>query len=141
MVDFIPTLSALAGLDIPASAAGRDLSDHLRHGTTPQANDALYASYFIFGTWYSQNERIDPLCRCRAARGVRTLRHTYVEDLTGPWLLYDNQTDPYQMNNLVDSPAHAPVRQQLAARLRQILAERRDDFDRARRIWIVSTPA
>jgi arylsulfatase A-like enzyme len=129
MVDFFPTLSALAGLEIPPSAAGRDLSAHLRAGTMPQPNDALYASYFIFGTWYGQNDRIDPLYRCREARGIRTVRHTYVEDLTGPWLLYDNEADPYQMSNLVGLPDHADTQQQLAARLREMLAERDDAFE------------
>ena len=27
--------------------------------------------------------------------------YTYVRDLSGPWLLYDDEKDPYQINNLV----------------------------------------
>ena len=34
-------------------------------------------------------------------RGIRTLRYTYAKDLEGPWLLFDNEVDPYQLNNLV----------------------------------------
>ena len=37
-------------------------------------------------------------------RGIRTLRHTYVRDLRGPWLLFDNDADPFQMDNLASRP-------------------------------------
>ena len=33
-------------------------------------------------------------------RGLRTERYTYVRSIHGPWLLYDNQADPYQMHNV-----------------------------------------
>ena len=35
----------------------------------------------------------------REYRGVRTTRYTYCRDLNGPWLLYDNDSDPFQLNN------------------------------------------
>jgi hypothetical protein len=39
-------------------------------------------------------------------RGVRTARHTYVETLgREPWLLFDNVTDPYQLDSRVDDAA------------------------------------
>ena len=33
-------------------------------------------------------------------RGIRTGRYTFVLDLKGPCLLFDNECDPYQLNNL-----------------------------------------
>src|SRR5690606_580293 len=52
-------------------------------------------------------------------RGVRTARYTYARQVTEgeprPWLLYDNQTDPYQLHNLVDDPAHDAVCSELDA--------------------------
>ena len=43
---------------------------------------------------------------------------TYVEDF-----LYDLKNDPFQLNNLVASSAHADIRARLATRLRQRMAE------------------
>jgi len=129
MVDHLPTLSALCGLAVPESAAGRDLSQHLLDGTVPDDNAALYGSYVRFGTWPAQDERIDPLYRSREARGLRTLRYTYVEDLDGPWMLYDNEADPYQLNNRANDPALIDVQRDLAGRLRERLAAIGDDFE------------
>jgi arylsulfatase A-like enzyme len=60
--------------------------------------------------------------------GVRMERYTYVRDLDGPWLLYDNIADPYQLTNLVNRPEYAPLQQQLEERLKSKLAQTRDDF-------------
>lgn len=128
MVDHLPTLCGLAGIDPPAGVQGRDLSAALLHGATPEPNDALYANYFAFGNWYRQSGKVDPLYRAREARGVRTRGHIYVEDLAGPWLLYDLEADPHQMHNRVDDAGLAAVRQRLAGRLRAKLDEIGDAF-------------
>ena len=46
----------------------------------------------------------------REYRGVRTRRYTYVRDLKGLWLLYDNDKDPYQQKNLAKSKEHSGIR-------------------------------
>ena len=33
-------------------------------------------------------------------RALRTNRYTYVRGLQGPWLLYDDEKDPFQLTNL-----------------------------------------
>ena len=53
---------------------------------------------------------------------------SYVRDLNGPWLLYDNAADPYQINNLAGQPAHAKLQGELEERLKKKLAEQRDEF-------------
>ena len=60
-------------------------------------------------------------------RGVRTTRYTYVRDLNGPWLLYDNQTDPYQTNNLANQPKYASSKASWTLLVRK-LKERHDEF-------------
>lgn len=55
----------------------------------------------------------------RPYRGIRTPRYTYVRDINGPWLLYDNREDPYQLNNLVETGCSG----ELMERLDQILAD------------------
>ena len=44
-------------------------------------------------------------------------RYTYVRSIEGPWRLYDNQADPLQLSNLVDSPEHAAKVERLDAEL------------------------
>ena len=46
-------------------------------------------------------------------RGVRTERYTYVRTIEGPWILYDNRTDPYQMTNLIDRPEMKEIQAKL----------------------------
>jgi arylsulfatase A-like enzyme len=43
-------------------------------------------------------------------RGLRARRYTYAVRPEGPWLLFDNQEDPFQMTNLIDDPSKAPLR-------------------------------
>ena len=61
-------------------------------------------------------------------RGLRTERHTYVRSIRGPWLLYDNQSDPYQMHNLIGQPEAKAVQAQLERELDAQLKRRKDDF-------------
>jgi len=59
---------------------------------------------------------------------VRTARYTYVRTLDGPWLLYDNEADPYQLENRVNDPALAQVQARLEEQLQDLLKKTRDDF-------------
>ena len=56
-------------------------------------------------------------------------RYTYTRDLNGPWLLYDNDADPYQLTNLVNQPHVAGIQQNLDHQLNDLLAEYEDPFD------------
>jgi len=116
--DVLPTLLSLAGVDIPDTVEGEDLSG-LVLGTRQEEEDraALFMS-------------VSPFCGSdfKAYRGVRTAQHTYVRDSDGPWLLYDNRADPYQMKNLVDEDEHAGLRESLEAELRSELERVGDDF-------------
>jgi hypothetical protein len=61
-------------------------------------------------------------------RGVRTMTHTYVETIDGPWLLFDNLRDPYQMQNLIEDPLAKERQDELSALLRKHLTEIGDEF-------------
>ena len=64
----------------------------------------------------------------REYRGIVTGQHTYVESREAPWLLYDNQADPYQLENLVNQPSVAAEQSQLRESLRAMLRARGDEF-------------
>ena len=64
----------------------------------------------------------------REFRGVRTSRYTYVEDLNGPWLLYDNEKDPYQFTNLIQVEGNNVLQDELKAKLTEALQKANDEF-------------
>ena len=64
----------------------------------------------------------------REYRALRSAKYTYVRDLNGPWLLYDNEADPYQLENLVGKTAHAKFQAELDASLSKKLAAQHDEF-------------
>ena len=59
---------------------------------------------------------------------VRTERYTYVRTLGGPWLLCDNQDDPYQMHNLIDEPDYADSCEEIEQELQMWLQRTADEF-------------
>lgn len=59
---------------------------------------------------------------------MRTSRYTYVRGVDGPWLLFDNEKDPDQMDNLVAKPEFAALRAELDRRLQGQLRRIGDDF-------------
>lgn len=119
--DLMPTLLGLCGVDIPATVEGQDYSGALLAGETPETDCAFIMCPAPFGQWTRKMGG-------REFRGVRTKRYTYTRDLNGPWLLYDNEADPMQLNNLVNDPAHEAVQTELEGLLQRKLAETKDDF-------------
>lgn len=119
--DIMPTLLGLCEVGIPKTVEGIDYSSYLHGGKNPSDGAALISCPTPFGQWERQMGG-------REYRGVRTERFTYVRDLKGPWLLFDNQTDPYQTNNLVNQPAFARLQSELEATLTRKLKATGDQF-------------
>ena len=116
--DILPTLLSLAGIAIPDSVEGEDLSRLITNDKTDVDRAALVMSVSPFAGYHGG----------RAFRGIRTARYTYVRSADGPWLLYDNETDPYQMKNLVGVAAHADLEEELEGKLQAKLKEMGDRF-------------
>jgi arylsulfatase A-like enzyme len=119
--DLMPTLLGLCGVGFPDTVEGRDYSKELLAGKDPVCEAALYLCAAPFGQWTRE-------LGGRECRGVRTHRYTYVRDLEGPWLLYDNAEDPYQIFNIVKKAEHSKVARELDERLNTFLAQTNDDF-------------
>lgn len=120
-VDIMPTLLSLCGVAIPKTVEGRDRSRALTRSGVDEDDCALLACYSPFGEWTRPRGG-------REYRGVRTFRYTYIRMLEGPWLLYDNLKDPYQLENLAYVRGHESLRAHLDALLRRKLDEANDEF-------------
>lgn len=121
-IDVMPTLLSLAGLKCP-EVDGKDMSDAAKGVASDQQDAVLIMKMHPGGGPYIINA-ITPW------RGVRTKRYTYANLLDhGPWLLYDNREDPYQLNNLIDKPEHAKLQAKLEKRMRELMTEAGDPGD------------
>ena len=119
--DIMPTLLGLCGIPVPETIEGTNLSGVLTGQSPAPDNAALIACYAPFGQWTRARGG-------REYRGIRTHRYTYVRDLNGPWLLYDNQNDPYQLDNLCNRTEHADLQAKMDALLSERLKQTKDDF-------------
>jgi arylsulfatase A-like enzyme len=119
--DVVPTLLELCSLPIPASVEGLDFTPAMRRERDPSGGEVVLRCLSPFGEFVRDRGG-------REYRALRTSHHTYVRDLFGPWLLYDNLTDPYQQNNLAGTPGAARLQRRLEDRLALKLREQGDDF-------------
>ncbi len=106
-VDLAPTLLSLCGLPVPAEMQGTDLSDVVR-GTSGRGPDSVFFQIFVP---FAGDGTPNPW------RGVRTDNAMYARTEAGPWLLYDLNRDPYELKNLAQDPASAPLRNEMEAKL------------------------
>jgi hypothetical protein len=106
---------------IPKSVEGLDYSGYLHGGANPGDGATVLLCAAPFGEW-------DRRKGGREYRAVRTTRYTYVRDLNGPWLLFDDMEDPLQMHNLVGDASHAALQAELDALLQRKLRANGDAF-------------
>jgi len=113
--DILPTLFNLMGLAVPAGIEGRDLSRFILSPENPgekEPSSAFISCICAATTWgrqWGSRGRGMPDGFFRPYRGVRTRTHTYVRDKQGPWFLYDNEKDPYQLHNLLEEKGKSAV--------------------------------
>lgn len=122
-MDIMPTLLELVGLPVGQTVEGSSFAASALGAQFCGPSSAFIHNTCPFG---------EPLPEWR---GVRTVRYTYVETRQGPWLLYDNEADPYQLSNLVDRAGWAHVRRDLAEELRCWLQAVGDDFAPREAYW------
>jgi arylsulfatase A-like enzyme len=90
-IDFAPTLLGLCGAPVPRAMQGANLAG-LVLGTSRRVPELVF--FQIFGPYAGD--------RTEAGwRGVRTSRYMYAQYRSRPWVLYDLDQDPYELENLV----------------------------------------
>lgn len=111
-IDVAPTLLDAADVAIPRSVQGRSLLPHLA-GTARAGRESFLVEYYGHENPFPWIANID-------YRAVRFGRFKYIR-----WIrendaheLYDLEADPFELRNLADDAAHAPV----VARAREKLA-------------------
>ena len=119
--DILPTLLSLTDIPIPDTVEGQDFSATIEGGEDPSGGAALIYCPHPFGQFLRPDGG-------REYRGLRTRNHTYARDLNGPWLLYDNEADPYQLDNLVNCASVSSIQAELEAQLQRKLSDRGDEF-------------
>lgn len=120
VIDVMPTLLGLAGVAIPSSVEGVNLAPRIQGRAEDAPDSVLLMNPCPFSIGDPRSPDQYPTFRGRRMeyRGVRTGTHTYVRTIDGPWLLYDNVDDPYQLRNLIDEPGHGEVAARLDAAMR-----------------------
>lgn len=130
VIDVMPTLLGLAGLPVPESVEGVDLSPFLTGDQQDPPESVLIMNPCPFSIGDSRGDDQYPDFRGMRFeyRGVITHRYTYVRTIDGPWMLYDNREDPYQLVNLIDDAEHAETRDHLDGLMRDHMAAIDDEF-------------
>lgn len=130
VIDVMPTLLGLAGLPVPEPVEGVDLSPFLTGEQQDPPESVLIMNPCPFSIGDSRGDDQYPDFRGMRFeyRGVITDRYTYVRTIDGPWMLYDNREDPYQLVNLIDDAEHADTRDRLDGLMRAHMASIDDEF-------------
>ncbi len=113
-IDLAPTLYELTGVEPPIKMHGKSLLPVLRDPDA-ELRDGFLAEYYL--------EKITP--RYAAWKAVRTERWKYIHypELKDMDELYDLQSDPLEMNNLIGSPEHQTILKEMQARMDTLLKE------------------
>lgn len=120
--DILPTILGLCNIPIPETVEGINYRNYLEGKETMVGEAALITCVQPFGQWNRVQHG------GREYRGLRTFKYTYARDLKGPWLLFDNEKDPYQMNNLVGNPDYVDLQSEMDKWLTERLKANGDEF-------------
>jgi len=115
-VDMPVTLLSLVGLPVPKNMQGSDLAP-VALGHTTKGPDAVFLQIFVP---YRPDQIEKPW------RGIITDRYTYARYEDGPWLLFDNQQDPWQMTNLATDAKSSSLIKSLDQKLTAMMKKQGD---------------
>jgi arylsulfatase A-like enzyme len=116
--DILPSLLGLSNITIPETIEGENLSTLIKNPDSETDRAALVMNVAPFTGNY-----VDP-----AFRAIRTKQYTYLKTEHGDVSLFDNLSDPFQMNNLYNAPNIAGVQQELDVKLNEALKKIGDEF-------------
>lgn len=117
-IDLMPTLIAMAGLEVPSRCEGRDLSAALVDGRPPQV-DSVYTQGAMTNAAGQWRALVTPTHKLALYGNGETPK------------LFDLEHDPYEMTNLAGKREHAALERDLRAQLMKKAKETGDPFPAA----------
>ncbi|MFT7030692.1 MAG: arylsulfatase A-like enzyme [Marinoscillum sp.] len=119
-VDFAPTLMDFADVPSNKEVQGKSFKTSAIQGAEGESRESVYYHYYEYPFWH----HVQPHYGIRSDR--YKLIHFYHDvDL---WEFYDLDQDPDELNNLIESPDHAALIQQMKVELKQLQVEFKDDI-------------
>jgi N-acetylglucosamine-6-sulfatase len=114
-VDIAPTLLDLAGIETPERMDGTSFLPILRGETLDWREEFVYQYYWEYNFPHTPT--------VYALRGPR-YKYMFFHGIWDRNEFYDLEADPQEQHNLVDSPAHQELKNQMKERLFDLLEER-----------------
>jgi len=114
--DILPTLLSLANVPVPEILEGENMAAAIENREAFVDRAALFMNVSHFAG------------RGKEYRGIYTDRYTYVKSLEGPWLLFDHQEDPLEMDNLAGKPGFEDLQEEMEQKLQRELEKVGDPF-------------
>lgn len=117
-IDIAPTLLDLAGIRVPAHMQGRSMRRALDGRTQAHGRAGVLTEYYSHDLPMPWTLEAD-------YRAVRTHSHKLIDWVQHPdlWEIYDVAADPFEMANLIGTPAGDAVAPALRRELRNLVAE------------------
>jgi len=128
-IDIFPTVCGLAGVQVPEQLKGRNLAPVLR-GKSMAESEVV----FLMNVGAPDGSEGGPAANGGGPpppeyRGLRSKTHTYAVARDGRWILFDNEKDPYQLQNLIDDPKQKPLVDHFNRLIAAWLKDADDPFD------------
>lgn len=113
-IDIFPTCAGFSGVPIPANVQGKNLSSAALGHPGPENSEVLIQ--FIGAGWAGHFDF--------PFRAIRTDRYTYAVGRDDDWCyLFDNQADPFQLNNLFGQLSEREIQMQLHSQLERAILD------------------
>lgn len=112
-IDLAPTIYDLAGLSVPDTVDGTSLRPLFENPATPAWREQILLEGWPINVAYVGNSP--------PYQAMHTGRYVYIETAGDLSELYDLESDPYQLHNVIDDPAY----DEIEAVLKQALVEER----------------
>jgi N-acetylglucosamine-6-sulfatase len=115
-IDLAPTLLELAGAAVPGTTQGRSLVP-LLEGKRPAWRNSFLVEYY--------SDKVFPRMLQMGYKALRNERWKYIHylELDGMDELYDLQSDPYEMKNLIAQPGAAKTLKEMKQEMERLLNE------------------
>ncbi|NOR82726.1 MAG: sulfatase-like hydrolase/transferase [Ardenticatenales bacterium] len=120
-IDLVPTVMDAMGLAVPKSLEGQSMLETILD-PAKKTNDAIFMEFGRYGVYHDAFGGFQPIRACFDGRFKLVINLLVTDEL------YDLEKDPEEMINLIDSEAHAAIRDRLHDRILDWMNHTLDPF-------------